>query len=58
MLSRKYETLPPGRISSIMRILADGRVASLMEIEEVIEYLEDKRIKAGGKPRSYAGETL
>ena len=50
---RKYDQPPPGRIGSIMRIIADGRMATLLEIEQVIEFLEEKREKLGGRKRVY-----
>ena len=36
-----------------MRIIADGRMATLLEVEQVIEWLEQRRIKLGGKARKY-----
>ena len=50
---RKFDQPPPGRIGSIMRIIADGRMATLLEIEQVIEFLEEKREKLGGRKRVY-----
>ena len=44
-----------------MRIIADGRMATLMEVETVIEWLEERRIKLGGRARKYEskfGRTL
>lgn len=53
---RKLDEPPPGRIGSIMRIIADGRMATLLEVEQVIEWLEEKRIKLGGRARKYESE--
>ena len=50
---RKYDEPPPGRIGSVMRIIADGRMATLLEVEQVIEWLEEKRVKLGGRKRTY-----
>jgi hypothetical protein len=36
-----------------MRIIAEGRLATLLEVEQVIEWLESKRIKLGGRVRKY-----
>ena len=36
-----------------MRIIADGRLATLLEVEQVIEWLENKRVKLGGRKRTY-----
>ena len=39
-----------------MRIIAEGRLATLMEVEQVIEWLEERRIKLGGRARKYESE--
>ena len=41
-----------------MRIIADGRMATLMEVEQVIEWLEERRIKLGGRARKYESESF
>merc|ERR1711892_1373482 len=53
---RKFDEPPPGRIGSIMRIIADGRMATLLEIEQVVEFLEGKREKLGGRKRIYQSD--
>lgn len=53
---RKYDEPPPGRIGSVMRIIADGRMATLLEVEQVIEWLEEKRVKLGGRKRTYQSD--
>ena len=39
-----------------MRIVADGRMATLLEVEQVIEWLEEKRLKLGGRERKYQSQ--
>lgn len=51
---RKQDQPPPGRIASILRLLTDGRQASLLEVEEVVEWLEKKRVDLGGFPRTFS----
>ena len=55
---RKFDEPPPGRIGSIMRIIADGRMATLLEIEQVVEFLEGKREKLGGRKRIYQSRLM
>lgn len=51
---QKQDQPPPGRIASILRLLTDGRQASLLEVEEVVEWLEKKRVDLGGFPRTFS----
>ena len=50
---RKFDEPTPGRVGSIMRIIADGRLATLLEVDQDIEWLEEKRVKLGGRKRTY-----
>ena len=41
-----------------MRIIAEGRMATLLEVEQVIEWLEKRRLKLGGKARKYESKRV
>ena len=49
---RVDDEMPPGPVRHIMSFMAKGKKASLNEVEKTIEFLEERRIQLGGKPRN------
>ena len=54
---RKEDELPPGQIRHIMDVVARGYRASVPELEEAIAFMEERRVKYGGKKRVTRGKT-
>lgn len=47
------DQMPPGQVRHLMSVISNGKKPTLTEVEMTINYLEEKRVKLGGKKRSY-----
>ena len=47
------DQMPPGQVRHLMSVISNGKKPTLSEVEMTINYLEEKRVKLGGKKRSY-----
>ena len=47
------DQMPPGQVRHLMSVISIGKKPTLSEVEMTINYLEEKRVKLGGKKRSY-----
>lgn len=55
---RPDEAHPPGLVRHLMSLIANGKQTTLAEVDQTINFLEERRIQLGGKKRFYRGKII
>ena len=55
---RPDEAHPPGLVRHLMSLIVNGKQTTLAEVDQTINFLEERRIQLGGKKRFYRGKII